>query len=70
MSQFQISLYVATALLSQWQWEASRTIWACDANISVFIERENNSFLFSKEMNIDNDLKLAWHDQIVEWFRY
>ena len=38
--------------------EASPTIWSFYANISVFINRENNQFL-KKLMNNDNDLKFA-----------
>jgi hypothetical protein len=38
--------------------EASLTIWSCYANISVFINRENNQFL-KKLMNNDKDLKFA-----------
>jgi hypothetical protein len=59
-----VSVLVLEVELKLSSGEASPTIWSCYANISVFINRENNQFL-KKLMNNDNDLKFASHYQIV-----
>ena len=43
------------------QWRSQPDIWSANAN-SVYRPYKDSSF---KEMNSDNDLKLAKHDQIV-----
>ena len=52
-----VSVLVLEVELKLSSGEASPTIWSCYANISVFINRENNQFL-KKLMNND-DLKFA-----------